>query len=121
MNRLSLFIIATVLAAAVPIMARQAPTAPAQQLPNVDKHLEALSQKLNLTAEQKNKARPILARMQDEMQEVLNDTSLTPEQTHEKIHAVQMKADQELRESLTGEQKKRLDELESNQHPDMQK
>ena len=80
--------------------------------------LKALSEKLNLTADQQEKARPILKEMQDAMQKVMNDKSLTPEQMHEQMRPARAKADKEMREFLTDEQKKTLDELESHPHPD---
>lgn len=116
MNRLRLLAVGMVLAFAVPAIAQQPATATAQQLPSVEHHLDVLSQKLSLTPDQKEKARPILQRMQDALQPVVNDTSLTVDQQHEKIHGIRIHADRELRSILTEEQKKTLDELESEMH-----
>jgi len=115
MNRIRLFVIGMALAFALPAIAQQ--SEPAQQLPSLDQHLKALSQKLDLTSDQQDKARPILKEMQDAMQKVMDEKSLTPEQMHEQMRPAHEKADKELRKILTEEQKKKLDELESQSHP----
>jgi Spy/CpxP family protein refolding chaperone len=117
MNRNRLLAIATALALALPAIAQESAIPPAHHLPTVDQHLKVLSEKLNLTADQQEKARPILKEMQDAMQKVMNDKSLTPEQMHEQMRPARAKADKEMREFLTDEQKKTLDELESHPHP----
>jgi Spy/CpxP family protein refolding chaperone len=118
MNRIRLLAIATALAFALPAIAQGSATEPARHLPTVDQHLKGLSEKLDLTAVQQEKARPILKEMQDTMQKVMNDKSLTPEQMHEQMRPARLKADKEMREFLTDEQKKKLDDLESHPHSD---
>ena len=82
----------------------------------MDQHLKVLSEKLELTADQQEKARPILKEMQDAMQKVIDDQSLTQEQIHEQIHPIQTKADRELRTFLSTEQKQKLDAMEQQMH-----
>jgi len=93
-----------------------APTKHAMVVPDVDQHLKMLSEKLALSAEQQEKARPILKEMQESMQRVADDKSLTQEQTQAQTHATFMKADKELRTFLSDEQKTKLDEMESQMH-----
>jgi Spy/CpxP family protein refolding chaperone len=119
MNRIRLFVAAMTLAFAVPAIAQDTAPAPARQMPTVDQHLKALSDKLSLTADQQEKARPILQQMQDSIQRLMNDKTLTPEQMHEQMRPARMKADKQLRELLNDEQKKKLDDLESQHHPDL--
>ena len=119
MNRIRLLVVATVLGFALPAIAQQSAPAPPHHLPTVDEHLKALSEKLNLTADQQEKARPILKEMQESMQKIMDDTSLTPEQKHEQMRPIHQNADKKVREFLTDDQKKTLDELESHSHPDM--
>jgi len=119
MNRIRLLAIGVALAFALPAIAQESATASAQHMPTVDQHLKALSEKLDLTADQQEKARPILREMQDSMQKVMNDTSMTHEQAHEQMRSVQLKADKDLRRLLSDEQKKKLDELEAQPHPGM--
>lgn len=118
MNRIRLLAAGMALAFALPSIAQQSATPPAQHLPTVDQHLKGLSEKLDLTADQQEKARPILQEMQDAMQKVMSDKTLSPEQMHEQMRPAREKADKALREFLTEEQKKKLDELESQSHPD---
>jgi hypothetical protein len=110
MNRLRLLAAGLALACGLPLLALQA--APPSHMPSVDEHVKVLSEKLSLTADQQEKARPIIAQMQDGLQKVTDDKSLTPEESHEQLHAVFMKADKELRAFLSDEQKTKLDEME---------
>lgn len=110
------------LAVLVPIAAQEkaAPPEHAMVMPDVDQHLKMLSEKLELNAEQQDKARPILKEMQDSMQKSMDDKSLTPDQMHEKMHADFMKADRELRTFLSEEQKTKLDAMEKDMHHEKQ-
>ena len=110
MNRNRLLAIAFVLACALPLIAQNA--AVPSHLPSVDQHVKLLSDKLALTVDQQDRARPIIAEMQDAMQKVMDDASLTEEQKHAQMHSAFMKADKEMRPFLTDEQKTKLDEME---------
>lgn len=112
MNRIRLLAAALALACALPLLAQQA--APPSHMPGVDEHLKMLSEKLALTSDQQEKARPIIAQMQDDLQKVMDDKTLTQDQVHEQSHQVYMKADKQLRLLLTDDQKTKLDDLE---HP----
>jgi Spy/CpxP family protein refolding chaperone len=119
MNRLRLLAVAAVLAFAFSAGAQQSTTPPdahAIAVAPVDQHLKALSEKLSLTADQQEKARPILQEMRDESQKLEDDQSLTTEQKHQGMMPVFMKADKALREILTEDQKKKLDEMEAQMH-----
>jgi|SRR5580658_4716870 Spy/CpxP family protein refolding chaperone len=120
MNRIRLLAVGAALVCAVPAIANQTPPAPTEHLPSVDRHLAVLSQKLDLTADQKEKARPILKEMQDAMQKAMDDKSLTEEQMHEQMRPAKLKADKALREILTDDQKKKLDAMEADLHPGVQ-
>lgn len=101
-----------------PVKAQEkaAPPEHAMVIPDVDQHLRMLSEKLELSSEQQEKARPILKSMQDELQKDMDDKSLTPDQMRAKMHADFMKADRELREFLTDGQKTKLDGMEKQMH-----
>jgi len=79
-------------------------------------HLKMLSEKLDLSADQQDKLRPILQNMLDERQKVMDDQSLTSEERAEKQRALHEKADHEARKFLSDEQKKKLDDLEAQHH-----
>lgn len=95
----------------------EAPTGPPHSMPSVDDHLHMLAQKLDLTQDQQDKARPIIAEMQTEMQKITDDKTLTHDEYMAKTHAAFMKADKEFREFLTDAQKTKLDEMEQQMHP----
>lgn len=120
MNRSRFLAIAAAFAFAVPAIAQQSgqqsAPAPAHHMPTADDHLKVLSEKLNLTADQQEKARPILKEMMDSMQKVMSDDSLTPAEKHAQMRPAHEKADKALREFLTDEQKKTLTEMEAEHH-----
>ena len=95
----------------------EAPAGPPHTMPSVDDHLHMLAQKLDLSEEQQNKARPIIAEMQEEIQKVMDDKSLTHDEAMVKTHTAFMKADKQFREFLSDEQKTKLDEMEQQMHP----
>jgi Spy/CpxP family protein refolding chaperone len=96
--------------------AQQAEAAAPHNMPSVDDHLHMLAQKLELSDEQQSKARPIITAMQDEMEKVTDNKSLTHEEATAKTHEAFMKADKKFRELLTDEQKRKLDEMEQQMH-----
>ena len=119
MNRLRLLTVGTVLMLALGAVAQQTTTSPdahAVAVAPVEQHLKMLSEKLSLTAYQQEKARPILQEMHDGSQKLQDDQSLTPDQRHEGMVPVFMKADKALREFLNEDQKKKLDEMEAQIH-----
>jgi len=94
----------------------EAPAAAPHTLPSVDDRLHMLAEKLELSDEQQAKARPIIADMQDEMQKVMDDKTLTHEEATAKTHEAFTKADKKFREFLTDEQKTKLDAMEAERH-----
>jgi len=117
MNRFRLLGLAACVALSVPAAAiaqqdAAAPTEHTMVLPSVDQHVKMLSERLGLTADQQEKARPIIVKMQDALQKVMDDKSLTQEQTQAQMHAVFMNADKDLRAFLNDEQKTKLDAME---------
>lgn len=122
MNRIRLLAAGIVLMFALSALAQQtAPssdnhTAAAAALAPVDQHLKMISEKLALTPDQEAKARPIIQQMHDDSQKLENDTSLTTEERQAAMHPIFMKADQQMREFLTDDQKKKLDAMEAQMH-----
>ena len=91
-----------------------APTSAA--LAPVEQHLRMLSEKLGLTEDQQARARPILEQMHDGSQKLADDPNLTPEQRQAGMHPLFIKADQQIREFLTEDQRKKLNDLEAHRH-----
>ena len=80
---------------------------------NAEEHVRMLSEKLNLSTEQQEKARPIIQNMLQERQELMRDQSLSSDQRSRKQRALHERADRELRHFLNDDQKKKLDDLEA--------
>lgn len=66
--------------------------------------LQQMSEQLNLTAEQKEKIKPILQEEAEKMKAIRGDTSLTPEQKREKAKELRTELANKLKPILTPEQ-----------------
>jgi transposase len=84
-----------------------------------DAHLRALSEKLDLSADQQVKIKPILEQMLAAREKIRQDGSLSSEARQEKQKSLHEKADKQLRQFLNEEQKRKLDQLEQEPHPGM--
>ena len=126
MDRIRLFAIGTLMMFALTAGAQQSstPSGPTQNQNTVqtadpvEHHLKVLSEKLNLTPDQEDRARPILQEMHCSWQKAEHNQSLSSEQRAEQVKAAHMRADKQLREFLNADQKKTLDQLEQ-EHPEM--
>ena len=72
---------------------------------SVDARLKRMSERLNLTDEQKEKIRPILQSEADQLKTLREDKSLSPEQGREKVRQIRQATNKQIREILTPEQK----------------
>ena len=121
MNRIRLLVIGTALMFALSAVAQQTATSPdthaegtSAAITPVEQHRRMLSEKLGLTEDQQARARPILQEMHDGSQKLAEDQSLTPEQRQAGMHPLFINADRQIREFLTEDQKKKLNDLEVN-------
>ena len=83
-----------------------------------DAHLQMLSEKLNLTADQKAKLKPILEDQAQQMKAVRDDTSLTQEQKTAKKKAIHETTNEQINAVLTSEQQEKFKEMK---HEGMEK
>ena len=83
---------------------------------NADEHLQMLSQKLNLTDDQKAKIKPILEQHLKDRDAIMKDTSLTQEQKHEKMKASMDAAHAQMDPILNDEQKKQFAQMMQDMH-----
>lgn len=120
MNRVRILAIATLLALALPLAAQPASTSGEAQaagsMPSVENHVKVLAEKLDLTSDQQDKAKPILQEMQDATQKYMQDESMSPDERRDYAKTGRYKADRKLRQILTDEQKKKLDQIEEEMH-----
>jgi len=130
MNRYRSLLIGTMLSFAVAAHAQQTTTsanAPAKGvsgrddsgLPTVETQLKVLTEKLDLSGAQQNKIRPIVQALHDATEKLAQDKSLSHEERLAKVRPQRHKADEQIREILTDDQKKKLDSYEHGPHPEM--
>lgn len=130
MNRIRLFAIGTLMIFALTAGAQQTATASAgvekdnhrsaqSSTDPVENHLKKLSEQLNLSPDQEDRVRPILQEMHNGWEKAEQNQSLSDDERKAQKHAAFMKADGQIREILTDDQKKTLDQLEQQMHPEM--
>ncbi len=76
------------------------------------RQVQRLTKKLNLTADQQNQILPILTDRQQQIGSVMNDTSLSPKDRHEKMRAIHDDTDGKINAILTNEQKQSYAQME---------
>lgn len=83
---------------------------------SADEHLQMLSQRLNLTDDQKAKIKPILEEHLQQRQAIMKDESLSPEQKHSKMQASGDAAHSKIEPLLNDDQKKQFAEMMKEMH-----
>jgi len=73
--------------------------------------MQMLSQKLNLTADQQAKLKPILEQQHQQMRALKTDTSLTPEQKQAKMKELHESTHNQINSILTPEQQQQFAQL----------
>jgi protein CpxP len=73
--------------------------------------LQWMAQQLNLTEDQKEKLRPILMKEGMELKTLRDDTSMSPEDKHEKMKGIHDKYRPDIRAILTPEQQQKFDQM----------
>jgi len=74
-------------------------------------HLQMLTEKLNLTDEQRAKLRPILQDQAQQLKAVHDDTSLSAEQKHAKKKAIHESVHEQINGVLTSEQQAKFKQM----------
>lgn len=98
---------------------QQAPSTQAQ-ISSVEQQMRVFTEKLDLTADQQAKIRPIVQRLHDQMMKVAHDPSLSHEERVDRIQPEHMKAHEEFEQILTDEQKEKLQAYMQGPHPELQ-
>jgi Spy/CpxP family protein refolding chaperone len=130
MNRFRLVAIGAILVVALTTVAQQTTTGGADKnehgqgsgqnhVPGVEQHMKLLTDKLDLTAVQQTKVKPILQEMHDTTQKAVQDESISNDQRMANVGTARVKADKQIREILNDDQKKQLDQLEREPHPEL--
>lgn len=79
---------------------------------SVDQHLQMLSEKLNLTDDQKAKLKPILQNQMQQMKAVHEDSSLSPEQKQAKLKSIHESLHDQINAVLTPEQQTKFKQMQ---------
>jgi periplasmic protein CpxP/Spy len=79
---------------------------------SVEQHLQMLSEKLNLTDDQKAKLKPILQEQMQQMKAVHEDSSLAPEQKRGKMKSIHESFREQVNAVLTPEQQAKFKEMQ---------
>ena len=85
---------------------------------SVEQHLQMLSEKLNLTDDQKAKLKPILQDQMQQMKAVREDSSLSEDQKRAKMKSIHESLHDQINAVLTPEQQAKFKQM---QHDEMEK
>jgi Spy/CpxP family protein refolding chaperone len=97
----------------------QSQSATQDDVPVVGQMLKVLTEKLDLTAEQQARITPILQRLRDIQQALVQERSLSREERLAKMRPHRYKANEDIRQILTDTQKEKLDQYLQGPHPQM--
>jgi predicted DNA-binding protein YlxM (UPF0122 family) len=98
---------------------RQVPSAQAQ-IPSVEQQMKVFTEKLDLTADQQAKLRPIVRHLHDVMMKAVQNPNLSHEERVAMVRPAHMKAHEEFQQILSEEQKEKLEAYMHGPHPEMQ-
>ena len=131
MNRIRLFLMATMLMFALAVAAQQTNTSAVNSasvqgqnnahpvVPTADEQLKVLAPRLELTSDQQHKIRPMLQDLHRATAKLVLDESLSRQERHNKLMALRYKTDAQVRTILTDDQKQKLDVGEHEPHPEL--
>jgi|CZKD01.1.fsa_nt_gi Spy/CpxP family protein refolding chaperone len=128
MNRFRLLAIGTTLLFALATTAQQATTSASTKNPSAGAHagvptaegqLTFLTAKLDLTGDQQEKIKPILQELHDTTVKLVQDQSISRDERLSKVRDSRYAADNKIRTLLNDDQKKKLDQVEQEPHPEL--
>ncbi len=127
MNRIHLIAIGGMLFIAPAVLAQQTvptgePAKGAAQvvvLPDVGDQLKVLTQKLDLSIDQQSKVKTILKELRDASLKLMLDENASHEELLSKVRPLRTNADKKIREILSDDQKKKLDQYLQGPHSEM--
>ncbi|HKW32796.1 MAG TPA: hypothetical protein VJN92_07310 [Candidatus Acidoferrum sp.] len=85
---------------------------------SAEQHLQMLSEKLNLTDDQKAKLKPVLQDQMQQMKAVREDSSLSEDQRRAKMKSIHESLNEQINAILTPEQQAKFKQM---QHDEMEK
>jgi Spy/CpxP family protein refolding chaperone len=128
MNRIRSLAIGALLIFALAVLAQQTVTTPGTSsrgraegggMPTVEEQLKVLTEKLDLTATQRAKVGPILQKLDDATEKLMQDERLSREERLTEVRPQRKQADKKIRALLNDDQAKKLDQYLAGPHPEM--
>lgn len=129
MNWIRSLAVGTLLVFALAALAQQTATKPgtsskggaenAGGIPTVEEQLKVLAEQVDLTASQRAKVRPILQKLHDATEKLMQDERLSREERLAKVRPQRQQADKNIRALLNDDQKKKLDQYLAGPHGEM--
>jgi hypothetical protein len=130
MNRIRLLAIGATLMIALTTFAQQTPTGADDQaksasggehasVPTAEAQLKFLAANLSLTSNQQDMIKPILRELHESTVKLVQDENMPHEERLSKIRNSRYAADKKIRTLLNDDQKKKLDQLEEEPHPEL--
>lgn len=106
-------------ASSAPASGEQQQSSTQADVSSVEQQMKVFTKKLNLSAEQQAKLRPIVQRLYDATMKVVQDPSLSHEERMERVRPEHLKAHEEMQQILTDEQKEKLQAYMQGPHPEL--
>jgi hypothetical protein len=124
MNRFRLLAIGTIFMFALTTVAQQTATKNASggehpTVPTATGQLTFLTSKLDLSSDQQEKIKPILQELHDTTIKLVHDENISREERLSKVRDSRLAADKKIRTILNDDQKKKLDQVEQEPHPEL--
>jgi len=88
-------------------------------IPTVAAQMRLLSTRLELSDDQQGRLQPILQDLHNATVKALHDESSSPQDRMASVHAERLRTDKRIRDFLTDDQKRRLDQVEQEPHPEL--
>jgi Spy/CpxP family protein refolding chaperone len=88
-------------------------------VPTAEGQLKFLTAKLDLTSDQQQKIKPILQDLHNATLKFVQDESMSHEERMSKVTDSHYAADKKIRAILNDDQKKKLDQVEQEPHPEL--
>jgi len=119
MNHIRLLAIGAMVIFSLTVVAQQTTPKHGDGVPTVETHLKVLTEKLDLSGAQQTKIKPILQELHNATEKLVQDKSMSSEDRMDKVRDSHYKADKKIRGILNDDQKKKLDQLESEPHSEL--
>ena len=120
MKKIRIALLLAVCVTSVLAMAQMGGEGRRPQMPSVDEQVSRLSQRLNLSDDQKTQARGLLQSRLDKMNALMQDSSISREDRHSRMAEIRHSTSAQIRGLLNEDQQKKYDAMEKEREQEMQ-